>query len=295
MSEHNVSSGIVLSCAMSLSIGLGCATDTVACPDGTEIPDFNEGGRTCVPAGDGGPPDGPPDGPPNPPPECTSDVECPDPDAPRCEPTTGTCEGCTEDVHCVGIASLARCDGTEGSCVECQPATEELDCGETSCDPANLSCTDIVRGSREICEPCLSDSDCMDELFCVPMLYLNTPRAGGYCLKEFAPGGCEQPFVIELEDRTTLSAVTKQSYCGINENLATCEAVNGLLDNLGCPSGQDEECPQPSGLCRDVGGAASRCTYECGNPIQCLDPTTSPSQSSCGNGDTSGEPDYCGG
>ena len=75
---------------------------------------------------------------------------------------------------------------------------------------------------------------------------------------------------------------------------AVREAVRALLADDTCPSSNDTDCPQPGGLCRNVGGLANRCTYACGNPNQCDDPIANPSGSTCGPGTTGGE-DYCGG
>ena len=74
------------------------------------------------------------------------------------------CEPCLEDVDCAGIDGLPRCDAEEGLCVQCAPATEAMDCGERSCDPATQECSDIVRGTRAECEACVSDSDCMEDV-----------------------------------------------------------------------------------------------------------------------------------
>ena len=141
--------------------GANCARETVSCPEGTAIVDFENGGRECVPVG----PDGGLGGTGGMgKPECEDDLDCPFEEASRCDPTSRTCEPCLEDVDCAGIDGLPRCDAAEGLCVQCAPATEAMDCGEQSCDPATRECSDIVRGSRAECEACVSDSDCMEDV-----------------------------------------------------------------------------------------------------------------------------------
>ncbi len=68
-----------------------------------------------------------------------------------------------------------------------------------------------------------------------------------------------------------------------------------LEANMECPGGSDSECPEGA-ICRTIGSGAlsNRCTYLCGSGDDCLDATTRPVQSTCGNGGTSSE-SYCGG
>jgi hypothetical protein len=96
------------------------------------------------------------------------------------------------------------------------------------------------------------------DLFCVPLSYMGTPR-GGYCLSET----CAQPFSTALGGRTTLSGRTGGTYCGINESLATCEAVLAYSDTC------DKTMPCPeSGLCRPIDGV-NVCTYPCNVTGEC--------------------------
>ena len=129
------------------------------------------------------------------------------------------------------------------------------------------------------------------------MEYEGDPFPGdgtGFCLKTI-DGGCEQPYSITLSDRTSLSGLSGADYCGINEGFATCPAVRALAGNDRCDGGTDEECPQPSGLCRRVGALENRCTYECASLVECLEdlPPGRPG-STCGSSGSGGE-DYCGG
>jgi len=188
---------------------------------------------------------------------------------------------------------LPRCDAEEGLCVQCAPATEAMDCGERSCDPATRACSDIVRGSRAECEACVSDSDCMETFMCVPMQFGNVPLRGGFCLRRSGPDQCTQPFAFLLPDaRESLSGAVPAVYCGVNEDLTSCEAVQALVDNQGC--GDDFDCVAPGGICRQVGAVGLRCTYECAHGSQCLEEAAG-SASICGDANGTAEEDYCGG
>ena len=199
--------------------------------------------------------------------------------------------GCIEDLNCVGVDGLERCDADEGLCVECKPASEALDCGSTSCNPATFECTDTVRGSRDVCESCVSDSDCGTDLACVPMWLGNTPRVTGYCLYPTDQGLCQQPFALVLpQDRESLSGAEATRYCGVNEQLATCEAVWALVDDAECET--DLDCPA-AGLCREVGELGLQCSYECAGAGAC--PEAPAAGSTCGDAAGTAEEKYCGG
>ena len=300
-----------------LLTGSDCGRTAHTCPDGTAIPNvnFDNGSRECLPfdeicvtedrastiacvdcpscdpyePGDGGVGDGSVDGEV---PECESDTDCDREEAARCDTTTGTCVGCIEDLNCVGVDGRGRCDAEEGLCVECKPLSEALDCGSTSCDPATFECTETVRGSRMVCESCVSDSDCGPDLACVPMWFGETPRATGYCLYPTDLGSCEQPFAYTTPDaRESLSGAAAVQYCGVNEQLTTCEAAWDLVNNKPCEG--DQDCSAFGGLCREVGSLGQRCTYECTFAAQCLPPGEE--GSSCGDRGGTAEEKYCGG
>ena len=303
-------------------MGADCGRTTHDCPEGTAIPNvnFENGSRECLPFDeicftedrgstiacadcptcdpyepmDAGVGDGSVDGdvPDGDVPECETDTDCDREEAARCDTTTGTCVGCDEDLDCVGVDGLERCDAEEGLCVECKPSSEELDCGNTSCNPATFECTETVRGSRDVCESCVSDTDCGTDLGCIPMWFGETPRTTGYCLYPDGSDSCARPFIYPLPGpRETLSGADAALYCGVNENLTTCEAVHALLNDESCEG--DADCPE-AGLCRDVGDEALKCTYECTHGNQCLDQGTG-SLSVCGDADGTAAEKYCGG
>ena len=217
---------------------------------------------------------------------CLRDADCDDPTAARCE--AGACTGCDASLQCAGITGTEVCDTDAATCVQC--TTDEADaCGGDPCTTAG-TCS-AYGAAQEACEPCDTDANCADPgHYCVPMRYMGTDRPGGYCLR--AVPGCEQPYSVATPVRTTLSGVGGMTFCGINEALATCEAVRALLENQMCPSGADSECPE-GGLCRTVGVLTNRCTYQCGFATDCL-PSPSPG-STCGDGTPPSAPDFCGG
>jgi hypothetical protein len=205
-----------------------------------------------------------------------------DPNAARCD--QNLCVPCTEDGQCDGIGGLGPAGNAcfEGECVDCTPETEGDTCEPNrTCDPATRECTNILVGALDICEECVADNQCgnngqpSEAHRCVPMFYETPdnrfPNAdAGFCLKS-TQGGCVQPYSVTLTNRESLSGEPADDYCGIRETLATCPAVNALVDGLQCPSGDPLQCPQPSGLCEQVGDLQNRCTYLCGTAQQCLD------------------------
>ena len=246
---------------------------------------------------------------------CSRDDDCTDPKAARCG--ANVCKPCTEDAQCDGIDGLGDAKNAcfDGECVDCTPASEGDTCpSNTTCNPATRECTGIRVGALDICEECVADNQCgdggeaSDVHRCVQMFYDGGryPNGNaGYCLKVFSPGGCEQPYAIRISDRESLSGDPVESYCGIKETLATCPAVRALKENQTCLGGDDSECPE-SGLCRNVEGLPTRCTYLCDADQECLDagsdpqsPTPGSTCDSSGTGGTGGAGGaggkYCGG
>ncbi len=89
-----------------------------------------------------------------------------------------------------------------------------------------------------------------------------------------------------------MSGAAPVFYCGVNEELTSCEAVLALVNNAPCED--DFDCTTPGGICRQVGELGLRCTYECTVPSQCLLPEDG-SGSTCGDDGGSAQEDYCGG
>jgi len=123
------------------------------------------------------------------------------------------------------------------------------------------------------------------------MTFGETPRATGYCLYPTDQGLCEQPFALALpQARESLSGAEPITYCGVNEQLATCEAVLALVDDTECET--DLNCPE-GGICREVGELGLQCTYECAGAGAC--PEAPAAGSTCGDADGTAAEKYCGG
>ena len=234
---------------------------------------------------------------------CFGDTDCTDPAAARCD--TGMCVPCTENGQCDdvdGLPGILNACNEEGVCVDCTPESEAETCtGFRACNPATNECTDVLVGSLDVCEECVSDSQCGDggaaseAHRCVPMFYVNPDDRfpndqTGFCLKS-TDGGCVRPYSVTLFDRASLSDLAGGAdYCGVDEEIVTCPAVRALLADAECPGGSDDECPV-GGICRDVGSLQNRCTYLCGLPAQC---PGGPPADTCGSSGSGGD-DYCGG
>ena len=192
---------------------------------------------------------------------------------------------CSGDEACKDRQDATLCDLTVGSatgghCVQCTIA-DESPCGDNVCNPLDLGCTDRPRASKQICQPCVADSECVADHRCIAMQFAGSARTSGYCMKRVSTG-CERPYASSPIRRTSLSGAAAEDYCGIDEIKSTCEAIAGLIADAECPDGADAACGRDGSICRNVNGLAHRCTYACDATAQC------PSAFSCSSG-------YCGG
>ena len=233
---------------------------------------------------------------------CSGDADCSDPTKAHCD--NNVCVPCTEQGHCEGIEGIGDGESAcaDSVCVDCTPETETTTCVDLrTCNPATNECTDVFVGNLEVCEECVSDSQCGEDgqasaaHRCVPMYYEmmdnRFPNSDtGFCLKS-TEGGCVRPYSVTLFDRPSLSDVSSRAdYCGVDEDIVTCPAVRALLGDAQCPGGTADQCPT-GGICRDVGSLQDRCTYFCVIPAQCA--AGSPADT-CGSSGSGGD-DYCGG
>jgi len=175
--------------------------------------------------------------------------------------------------------------GTGGNVTgsSCTVANQDQDCDGKSCNPIILECFGFGPDERGTCETCVSDQNCSNwEHRCVLMEFGGNPYPNdhtGFCLPEAAqdfaggPYHCngEEPYVAVLEDRFSMSGAGPSAYCGVRENLTTCDAVHAQLDERPCTAGSDDDCPD-GGICRyteDNGKWDDRCTYECTSDSEC--------------------------
>ena len=194
--------------------------------------------------------------------ECERDNECEDPKKPTCD-DQGQCVACQSDQDC----SIDRPVCDSGSCEVCS-GINEIACGGKTCDPSTSECTTIGVGAQGECEACVSDSQCGDGLFCVPMKFKETDLPGGYCLKRSDLNGCPSPYTTVLVDRVSLSGKPADRYCGPDEMQTTCK---GVLDYNGSCA-KDDDCGIPGiddAICAPVEFEFAHCSFHCSASNQC--------------------------
>jgi hypothetical protein len=242
--------------------------------------------------------------------ECTATTDCKDSSKPFCDTTAqqcvaclrqadctgatasacnaGVCKACTVDAECSNIAGKGVCDA--GTCVQCTAAKESA-CSGNSCDPATKQCTSTLVGTKDLCEACLADSECIGgnqpdpDARCAPMKFMGTARAGGFCLRRFAKT-CSKPYFMMPTSLVSLSAAPAEAYCGIDQDATRCEAVLDLAASRACADGKDASCgcardtsgactePGKGGICGTVLGTANTCSIPCAVAAQCKSPLT---------------------
>lgn len=233
-------------------------------------------------------------------PGCTTDAECTDPMAAKCNTGDGTCVPCDASTQCEGLTGTEVCatSGDDaGTCIQCN-ATEGCTAAQT-CNLLDNTCVDVAPTTVDTCSACTNDAQCVANHRCVPMEFPTGTAHGYFCL-EIPNPSCSRPFGVFINE-ASINGEAATNYCGIDEDSTTCEAVNALLDGWVCsgndgmcsPDGIVPEVAVPGALCRQVGALANQCTYACAVASEC--PAAGP-PSSCGDGPSmTGPPDWCGG
>jgi len=215
---------------------------------------------------------------------CATDADCISPSAAKCE--GGACVPCDSSEQCEGLAGTEVC--SEGACVECALGQEQACQGSESCDLVAKACVAVAPGSVDTCGACTNDVQCVTNHRCIPMDFPMGTAHGYYCLAEAMPTCDDRPYTVPINE-ASISGAPATNYCGINQDLATCEAVRALQDDWRCsgtdgmcsPDGMQPEVAVPGALCRQVGLTSNRCTYACNAAPQC---PFGPPQSTCGDG-----------
>jgi hypothetical protein len=208
--------------------------------------------------------------------DCLRDDDCQDRAAARCNQTRKKCGGCLADEDCEHFPDTPVCERVTKTCVQCT-ADVETACNGTVCDLDTYRCSAQPRGAKALCEPCRFDSECPSgtmpvkqrEAACVRMTFRGSPH-GSYCLRRDA-SACMPPYISPTEKLVSTSGAPAQAYCGVAQDVTTCEAVRAL-GAASCLAGADTQCGSPmvdDGICRTVKGAANQCTYVCSAPTQC--------------------------
>jgi hypothetical protein len=199
--------------------------------------------------------------------QCVGNANCTEPTSSRCD--ANSCGACMSDNDCSHIAGKGICSG--GACVECTVGDESA-CAGKSCDPATNMCTGTAVGSVGRCGACVADSECEEGMGyrCIPLGFgpegARMPL-GGFCLQQVdMAGGCSRPYQVSVSS-VSASGASSESYCGINQEFATCVSVLAMLSGSDCSDSVD---------C-GVGGEclffsffnSMKCTVRCDSGSQC--------------------------
>lgn len=199
--------------------------------------------------------------------ECRTNSDCTDQFASRCDEPSGTCVACEEESDCSHL-DLNLCVYTSGNrsfCVECAPGLPDEGCDGNACDPLTLTCTDAVIGSAMDLQPCVSNSHCNGNSYCLPVNYQGSPH-GNYCMPEYN-GNCPPKFGGSRESIVT-STGDSVTVCTISGDIVTPEALAGF--GKSCPNG-NADCPHGGQRCEPLGGGAPICTHLCNTAADCFD------------------------
>lgn len=230
---------------------------------------------------------------------CNVDADCTSADTAKC--VDNECVDCDADEQCQNIDEGAELDSClAGDCVDCrmdplspddpshnplENSKRETGCtGNVSCNPASNTCTSTELASAGKCDPCVSDSECTAGHRCVEVFFQGVSQQGR-CVLAAPDTGClaERPFGVALLDRPSASSAELDNYCGISEDITTCEAVLALQRTItGCTTEDTSVCAADGARCETISLTPNSCTYSCGVDSQC------PTGISCEGG-------YCGG
>ncbi len=196
--------------------------------------------------------------------QCVADADCTSEGAAACS-TNRSCGACTQDSQCTRFNKV--CDTKGGSCVECRPETETMDCKNgTSCNPNTFKCGTRQRGSVALCNTCDADSECVSDSRCIPMMF-GSSAVGNFCLKRAAPT-CNRPY-FSVITRASVNGVAAEGYCGVNETVTTCAAVQRFNEAKACTD--DASCGVSGAVCDMVGPISNLCSYPCTFAAECYD------------------------
>jgi hypothetical protein len=168
------------------------------------------------------------------------------------------------------LAATPVCDETRGTCVQCTGDTEMERCGGNSCRRSDGVCTTTTRGSRDVCDACEADSECVSGQKCIRQMFGGTDL-GGFCLLE-ATAGCGDavPSLRPSSVPAEFTSVdgTAGRYCALPAT-TTCAA---LRDTRSTRCTTNDECGGTGlddGYCPSTGTGAGLCTYTCSGAVDC--------------------------
>lgn len=220
---------------------------------------------------------------------CLSNRDCVSPEASVCDPALFSCVPCLADEGCAHLGGTPVCE--DRLCRQCAGRNESA-CGIRVCDVKKFSCSQTQTvASRQTCETCLSDRACQPDYRCVPMMYRNTTREQAYCLRPvgihpvYKTSYCHpekdndllRVYTTTTTERRSLSGAPAESYCGIREELTTCEAIEQMTLRINNSCNLDS-CYAPGASCKNVfvanqtgfaSGYYLNCTYRCIHDHEC--------------------------
>jgi hypothetical protein len=199
---------------------------------------------------------------------CVNNSTCNDASASKC--SGNICGACQVKDDCSHITGKTACDA--GVCKQCSKDDDSA-CGANSCDLATNTCTNTPKGSVGRCGACVADSECdaTTGYRCINLSFGGAPR-GGFCLQqadEVGGGACPLPYRVSVSG-VSVSGAASEPYCGINQNLTTCEAVLNMLGDKECSN--DDVCGAMGlndGKCLTFPVVGQKCTIECGGNNDC--------------------------
>lgn len=226
--------------------------------------------------------------------ECTSDSDCGDSAAARCDLATHSCAPCEQSAQCAHLSGTNVCNTAAGTCVECT-AAERTACGDHVCKTTpgedQFTCSTQSVGSIGGCHPCASDAACAEGHACVLETFNDGPSQW-VCLQQQGAGtgqvascAANQPVTGTL---TTASVDNVEgTFCRPKQT--TCSAYlhygsTGSGQGIWCTSNDDCGLPNvDDGWCLPYGDNPEErlCSYACLVDMECranADCTTVPGQ-----------------
>jgi len=175
-----------------------------------------------------------------------------------------------------------------GACVQCTGTKAEA-CGSQDsvplvCDSLGKTCSMLKAGKTDVCQPCVSDAQCMPGRLCVQETLSNGQKLGFACFwKEGdpqvdAPANCfvdGRPFIKQLPNASSIDGATA-NICTLR--VSSCLAFRQFSSDVDCatttpnPMADDSKCgvvPGEDARCAVVQPGVFRCTMPCGSNKDC--------------------------
>ena len=201
---------------------------------------------------------------------CDAASDCTAVGASRCDATTNACAACAADADCTHLSATPVCDEGRGTCVACTGDTEAARCGANSCRRSDGVCTGTARGSRDVCDSCEADSECVTGRRCVNHVFGGTDL-GGFCFLD-ATGGCGDT-VSALRPYRTPTELTSvdgalATYC-MPPTSTTCAGIRDTQSTTCTTSSDCGVVGLDDGYCPAMAPSAGTCTYRCAGSLDC--------------------------